>query len=146
MYLLTSSTQCRFRNSYPIFKLSIDRDNAKVRKTSLLRCCHAGLTFCLYMQPILQIFFEKIFKNIPKQHPFFRDRVSLKNAHGRKEGRKRIRKTFKFLCRLPVSALRDKHQRLVRYGSPLSVLDRFQGYRDERNSLQISHRLLKLKE
>ena len=28
----------------------------------------------------------------------------------------------------------------------LSVLDRFQGYQDERNRLQINHRLLKLKE
>ena len=29
---------------------------------------------------------------------------------------------------------------------PLSVLDSFQGYRDERNSLQINHHLLILKE
>ena len=28
----------------------------------------------------------------------------------------------------------------------LSVIDRFQGYGDERNSLQINHHLLKLKE
>ena len=37
--------------------------------------------------------------------------------------------------------LHDQHQRLER-----SVVDRFQGYRDEKNTPRINHRLLKLKE
>lgn len=122
--------------------LSVERDMPKSVETGLLDCGHASLTFGLTIQPILI--------NFPRKHlktAFIIPQVSLKmHKRERKEGRKRVRKAFKFLCRLTVYTLRDKHQQIVRSGSPLSFADRFQGYRGERNISQFNDRLLKLKE
>ena len=65
-------------------------------------------------------FLPRDFQEYHKTAPIFpRSTVLKKRTQGRKPGRKRIRKTFKFLCRLPVSAAGDKRQRLVRSGSSL---------------------------